>query len=161
MSRHAFRKIVCVAGAVQKLENTRKSLPGRRNQNDYIKKEERRSMPVSASNLARDIQKAAMQQTLDILKGEKRDCDAILKYVKYELFGRQLIQHECDLTDYHHDLMRRFTDNADSLEDIYDAMDDLDDDPEAEGGLDSLLEQEAHLESERNNIVELVQKELG
>jgi hypothetical protein len=53
--------------------------------------------------------------------------------------------------------VEKLVNNADLLEDLYNAMDELSD---PEQGKDFLPEQEAHLISERNKLVELVQKEL-
>jgi hypothetical protein len=53
--------------------------------------------------------------------------------------------------------VEKLVNNADLLEDLYNAMDELSD---PEQGKDFLPEQEAHLISERNKLVELIQKEL-
>jgi hypothetical protein len=148
-AQHAFSKIRFDADALQKLAKTCASLPVNYDLRDSDVG--KRVNPISASDLPRESQKAAIQQTLDVLKRKERNCDAILDYLKYELYGRRIRQNEHDLTTYQHELVSKLIDIADLFEYVHAKIDGLGED---------LEEQEAQLESDRDNVIRLIQKEL-
>jgi hypothetical protein len=142
--------------ALQKLARTCASLPGNYSLRDN--EVEKQVNPISASDLPRESQEAAIQQTLDVLKQRERNCDAILHFLKFELYGRRIRQNEHDLTTYQHELLSKLIDIADLFEDVHAKLDGLAEDLEELD--DTLDEQDAHLKSDRDNVIRLIQKEL-
>jgi hypothetical protein len=150
-ARYSFGKMKLDNDAIPYLEKIRKSLPTR----VYPKQ---KVNPISASKLPQATQKAVIQQNLDVYKRKESDCDTILDYLKYELYGRRIRQEQRDLTEYQYSLVARLLDVADALVIVYARMEHPD--KGLEEGEKSLFEQEAFYMRERDHVIELIQAEL-
>ncbi|USP79768.1 ubx domain-containing protein [Curvularia clavata] len=154
-ARRAWSMMSFTADGLSTLEAVLADVPV---QQQSPKPEPRIPDAISISKYPPEAQRIAIRQNVEVLKKKPDHHDRILQYLEAELRGRANRQGKDELTKQQYRLVERLRDNADDFEILYTDEDENGNDIRK---ADFDKEDEAHLISERDVIIQQILEQLA